>query len=118
VKAGEAGEELFESDFCFHAGQLGAEAVVDAGAKGDMAALMAAEIELVGAFKAALIAVGEGEAGEEHLAAADRVAIKIGVGAWVARLGFAEIVIVKKKNCGGRFLGIERQGLPLSSGAK
>ena len=60
---------------------------MDAGAEGDVAVGVAAEVELVGVFEVALVAVGRGEAGEEHLAAADWIAAEFGVGAGVAGLG-------------------------------
>ena len=84
---GEAGEEFLEGDLGFDAGELGAEAVVDAGAEGEVAIGMAVEIELVGVFEAGGVAVGGSERCEEHLTAADGVAAELGVGGDEAGLG-------------------------------
>src|SRR5262249_3768189 len=86
LDAGKAGEEPLERDGRLHASERGPQAHVDAGAEGDVAIGVAADVDLLGILEGGGIAVGGGEAGEDHLAAADGLAVELGVFAGVARL--------------------------------
>jgi Mycothiol maleylpyruvate isomerase N-terminal domain len=69
-EVGEAREEALERDGGLDAGEPGPEAIVDAGAKGEVAVRLAVNVQPLGILEDAGIGVGGGEAGEEHPSAA------------------------------------------------
>src|SRR5262249_38095180 len=75
----EAGKEALEGDGGLDPGKLGAETDVDAGAEGEVTVRLAVDVQPLGMVEDAGIAVGGGQAAKERLAAADRLAEKLGV---------------------------------------
>ena len=71
-----AGEETSERDLQLGAGQPGAEAEVDAVPERELAVRRPVEVQSAGIVEDGGIAVGGGEAGEDHPATADRLPLK------------------------------------------
>src|SRR5581483_1948976 len=69
-----AGEQPVEGDLQFQAGQVLAEALVDAEPEGDVVRILAGEVQYVGAGVYVGVAVGEGARHQHALARLDAVA--------------------------------------------
>ena len=79
VPLGEAVEELVERDASLEPGERGAEAVVDAPPERQVPGVLAAHVELVGAFVATRIAVGRADQQQHRAARRHRGAVVVEV---------------------------------------
>ena len=76
---GQAAQHFVHADAGFQARDVGAQAMVRAGAESQVAVGLAADVELVRPLERFLVAVGRSPAHEHPLALADRLAADFGV---------------------------------------